>query len=130
MMIIESLVEADVPTVYAYTSTDVVRRKILEGKAFLKVIDDDDKFLGLVTAKDIFRHHYQLIVDCLQDKPALQHRHTVFEAAKILIQRQEDVAPVFSETNQFIGVLQKDNLMEYLLRYSIYLENQVRQQQM
>lgn len=128
MMIIESLVETDTPSVYAYTSTEVVKRKMLEGLNCLKVIDDNDTFLGLITPNDIFRQHYHLVVDCIQDKPALQPNHTIYEAAMILVQRQEAVAPVFSENNQFVGVLQKDNLMEYLLRYSIHLENQLKQQ--
>ena len=125
-MNIESLVVTDAPQVYAYTSTEIVKQKILEGQHFLKVVDDQDQFLGFITAKDIFRHQYQLAVDCLSDKPALRTRHTIYEATQILIQRQEDVAPVFSEDNIFLGAVHKDSLMEYLLRYSIHLENQLK----
>lgn len=129
MMNIEALIETDLPTVYAYTSTEIVKRKILDGQHVLKVIDEQDQFMGIVTAKDIFRHPYHLIADCIQDKPALRPEHSIYEATQILIQRQEDVAPVFSELNEFIGTIFKDNLTEYLLRYCVHLENQVRQQQ-
>lgn len=125
-MNIEALIDNDLPTIYAYTATEVARRKIMEGQPALKVIDEQDRFMGIITASDIFRHSYHLVADCIHDKPALRPQHSIFEATQILIQRQEDVAPVFSEQNEFMGTIFKDNLTEYLLRYCVHLENQIR----
>jgi CBS domain-containing protein len=132
MMNIESLIETDLPSVYAYASTEVVKKKLVEEYTCMKVIDEDDRFLGLITAKDIFRHPYHLVIDCLWDKPTLQPKHTIYEAIRIMIQRGEDAAHVFTENNEFLGAIRKDNLTEYLLRYTLHLENiiiQEKQQQ-
>jgi len=125
-MKIEALIKTDLPTIYAYTSAEIARRKISKGQTALIVVDEQDHPLGIVTAKDIFQKPYQLVADCLLEKPALRPGHNIYEAAQILVQRQEEAAPVYSKNGTFLGAILKDNLIEYLLRYSIHLENQLK----
>jgi CBS domain-containing protein len=123
MMNIESLVETDVEAVYAYTATEVVRNKLSE-KPFFSIIDEDDQYLGIITSRDIFRQSYHLVVDCLKDKPKFYPDHALLDAISLMLRLQEEALPVFYHDDSFMGVVSKDKLVSFLLRYTVHLENQ------
>lgn len=88
-------------------------RGILENQEAV-VIMEDGKYAGLLTACDIFNKPYQVIADCISEKPKLPANTGTYEAYEIFAQANTMALPVF-ELEEFLGILYKDELLGHFI---------------
>lgn len=96
-------------TVNPFTATSLLEEKFLE-KGYVVVIDEENKFHGILTTCDLIKRPHKLVIDCLTKKENLYANDTVFSSLDKFDSSQCSALPVFIE-HKFIGIVEKQNIV-------------------
>lgn len=97
------------PTVDPFTATISIENKILE-KGYVVIIDDNNKFKGILTTGDLIKRPHKLVIDCLTEKENLYIDDTIFSSLSKFDKSQCSALPVF-RGNNFIGIAERQNIV-------------------
>lgn len=122
---IENLIRKDFIRVSAFEGTENVRKALMDYRA-LVVFDEEDKPIGLLTLSDALERPHNLVIDCMRSKKHIPSNLTVHEAIEILREEREEALAV-QEAGEMIGVVYKDDLVNYLHRYVNTLKMEISQ---
>jgi len=111
-MEIEKHILNSYPAVNPFTATISLEEKILE-KGYVVIIDDNNKFQGVLTTCDLIKRPHKLVIDCLTEKEHLSADESIISALDKFKNNQCSAMPVFKENN-FIGIVEKQNILENL----------------
>ena len=115
-MKIDSLVRTQYKTADAYSGVETIKPVFITDPAV--VIEDEKAFIGILTRADLVKKRHNLIIDCLISKPFIETGKEIEEAFHLMKKENTDALPVTSE-NKFMGILCKDDLLDYLLSNSM-----------
>lgn len=101
-------------SVYAYAGVEAIRARLVKEGAIV-VWNEDDTFLGILTASDVVIREHRLVVDCLRHKPMIQSDQSVLEALRTLLDSREGILPVVHADGRLAGLLHQSTLVEQLL---------------
>jgi len=104
----------------AFAGVAELRNQLLQHSAV--VIMEDEQYFGILTALDIVRKPHIIAIDCICNKTNIDSDTTINDALYYMKHDYTDVLPVF-EKKQFIGLVFKSDLLEYLNQH--YLEFQI-----
>ena len=121
-MKINDLVRFEFQTVSPFSGRDEIRKKILENSAL--VVQEGEKYYGVLSARDLVSKSYTLIVDCLTEKPVVGCNCEIFQALELMKEHKTDVLAVYCE-NKLKGLLLKDDVIEFLKGYNSELESKI-----
>ncbi|MDP2089363.1 MAG: ATP-binding protein [Flavobacteriaceae bacterium] len=99
-------------TVNPFSATILLEEKFLE-KGYVVVIDDDNKFHGILTTCDLIKRPHKLVIDCLTEKEHLSADETITSGLDKFNSNQYPALPVFKE-NKFIGIVERQNVVDGL----------------
>lgn len=99
-------------TVNSFTATTLLEEKFLE-KGYVVVIDDENKFQGILTTCDLIKRPHKLVIDCLTEKEHLSTTDTIISSLDKFNNNQCPALPVFKES-KFIGIVEKQNVVDGL----------------
>jgi len=99
-----------------------IEKELLK-ESFL-VVQSDGAFLSTLTPSDIVESPYQLVIDSIHHKPRVDCNQEVESVLELMRETGNYVLPVFEE-NEFIGVVTKDDILDYLVEYRNDLERTV-----
>jgi predicted transcriptional regulator len=123
-MKIKSLVETECPSVYVYASRSSATG-LLKKHPYLMVLDEQDRFYGILTKHDLIISQHLLVADCIIHKDYVTEEDSLLEVLNLMINIGAEALPVKSEDKSFAGIISKNRLIEYLLKYSVHLENRL-----
>ncbi|ACL05273.1 CBS sensor hybrid histidine kinase [Desulfatibacillum aliphaticivorans] len=118
------LVQDSYPVASPLDGTDSVKDIILQ-TGYIVVLEGNT-YRGLLTPQDIVKFPKNLILDCLQERPAIDINQYI---DSIMVQMKDggfDVLPVFS-SDGFKGVVVQTQIAEFLSDYNQSLEKTVQQ---
>ena len=113
---IKKILLTDYKTLSPFDSTDFAAG-ILKKDSFI-VINEDDKFYGLLTAEDLIFNRKILIGDTVKQKPFLKSTDSIQEALNMIIESKVDALPCIEE-DICIGVLTKEKAFSSLFKISL-----------
>lgn len=87
------------------------------------VVDEDLTPLGVLTPLDLACHSYNLVIDCLTYKPALEAHSLMDDALRIMMQAQSEALAVYDEAGKLDGLVFKNDLLR---QHGLLLELQNR----
>lgn len=99
-------------TVNSFTATTLLEEKFLE-KGYVVVIDDENKFQGILTTFDLIKRPHKLVIDCLTEKEHLSTTDTIISSLDKFNNNQCPALSVFKES-KFIGIVEKQNVVDGL----------------
>ncbi len=111
-MKIEKHILNSYPTVNPFTATISLEEKILE-KGYVVIIDDNNKFQGVLTTCDLIKRPHKLVIDCLTEKEHLSADESIISGLDKFKSSQCSALPVFKE-NKFIGIVERQNVVDGL----------------
>ncbi|PYF77179.1 ATP-binding protein [Pedobacter nutrimenti] len=118
-MNIKPFVNGNYTTVDAYNAVKQIKHKIIaHGGA---VVLMDERPIGLITANDIITNNYNLVIDCLSEKPKVSPRDTVPQVLQMMQRSGSDTLAVY-EDDLLIGTIYKNDMTSHLIE-SIELSN-------
>ncbi|MEZ4526703.1 MAG: hypothetical protein R2941_12350 [Desulfobacterales bacterium] len=79
---------------------------------------------GDTDPEDIVQSPYNLVLDCLHEKPAVDARQDIDDVLELMKQQQKTVLPVFEDGN-FSGVIRRVDIIDYLIEYRGELETAI-----
>ena len=123
-MKIEHLVRRDFVTVNPYSGINSVKKQLLEHSAI--VVQDEEQFYGVLTAKDIAQNPRTLIIDCVTIKTIIDCNDPVDSVIQIMNDSKTDVLPV-SHRGKIIGLVFKSDLYDYIADYNSELESRIKE---
>lgn len=100
------------PTVRPFDGVNSIEEKLLE-KEYLVVIDDDEKFHGILTPFDLIKRPHKIVIDCLTEKEHISADETFISALDKFNKNQCPALPIFQE-NKFVGIIEKHKLINIL----------------
>ncbi len=98
------------------TEDELVRRNFL-------VVFEEGRFCGILTPADVIRNPRKLVVDCLTRKDRLDGNETILFAWTQMCKSHSSALPVF-ENDNFIGIIEKENVINALKRKIDQLDTQ------
>lgn len=110
-MNVRHFVKTDYPVTGPYTGTHFLKKQLLDHEAV--VIKEDKSYIGVLTASDILKKPHTLAVDCLSAKPSVTHDADVNSVLALMQASKVDVLSVYNR-DEFIGLVFKNDLLEYL----------------
>nr|WP_319999754.1 histidine kinase dimerization/phospho-acceptor domain-containing protein [uncultured Draconibacterium sp.] len=108
-MNIEKYISDTYPVVTPYEGTNSVTPKLLE-QCYLVVIDDQNKYCGILTPTDIIERPHKLVIDCIGKKECLSLNDTTLTAIKKFRDTHCSVLPVINE-KKLVGVVDKNKIL-------------------
>lgn len=121
-MKIEFFVKRDFLTADPFSGVEAVKPELLSQNAV--VVTENNEYIGTLTATDILRKPHNLVIDCVIDKQKIQAKTSVFTALKKMKSLETDVLPVY-KNEKFIGLIYKNDLVDYLTEYNQELNKQL-----
>lgn len=109
---ISQLLRRDFATVDAYAGTAMVKNTVQERGAV--VVMEDGLPIGLLSAHDLATKRYNLVIDCLSEKPKVTFAHELEEVIELMKKSNIDALPVY-EAEQLIGVIHKHDILEHFM---------------
>ncbi len=122
-MKVKHLTETIFQSVSPYLSLSSVEAQLLRD-AYLVVMDGMSYF-GVLTPTDIVKSPYQIVGDCLHEKPIIDADDELETVMPLMASPDRRVLPVFHQ-GTFYGVLRQRKIVEYLSAYHIELNNTVK----
>lgn len=107
-----------------YIGTDLIKKQLIEEKAV--VIGEDESYIGYITSNDIVSSKYVLAIDCISEKPVLEYDTDIYKALSVMQSSGLEVLSVYKD-NEFAGLLFKNDLVDYLIKYNQELKSCVKQ---
>ena len=110
-MLIHNLIKKDFDTIGPYAGIHTARNVIVQKRAI--VVMEDGNYLGVLTADDLLARPYNIIIDCVSNKPEVLSSHSLLEAIDLMKQSKVRVLPVYVREG-FSGLIYYDDIIEYL----------------
>lgn len=108
----------------AYSGVNDIKTYLTQHQAV--VVHENEKYVGVLTAFDIIKRPHNLVIDCLSEKQSIDSETKIVKAIEIMRKSNADCLPVFNK-NSFIGIVYKNDLLEYLTVYNKELEEKVQE---
>lgn len=121
-MRVEFLTHRDFQRVKPFTGVQSIRSKLLKLNAL--VVFDKDRYLGVLSAKDLSKKPHNLVIDCVTEKPPVTSDNLLSEALTIMTDKDIEVLPVW-KNDVFQGLIFKNDILEYLKDQTEELEKRV-----
>lgn len=84
---------------------------------YLVVIDENEKYKGLVTINDVLEKQHNLVIDCISNITGVSEEEDISTALDLMYDKKINILPVFSSSNSFIGIITLTQLLEELSKY-------------
>ena len=111
-MKIRQFIKHEFATVDAYNGVSQIRKKIATNRGAVVLMENTP--IGYLTSKDLVSRPYNLVIDCMSDKPNLSAELNIQDALKIMEDACTDILLVYEEAN-FIGILDKGDITHHLV---------------
>lgn len=118
-MKISHLIRRDFLTINPFYGLNAIKKELLEHSAL--VVQDEKQFYGVLTTNDLVTNPKVLVIDCLSIKKMIDHEKSVQEVLFEMKTANTDVLPV-SEAGEFIGLVFRNELYNYVSEYNLELE--------
>lgn len=105
----------------AYCGLSSIEDELIR-KNFL-VVFEEGQFCGILTPADVIRNPRKLVIDCLTNKERLDGNETILFAWTQMCKSHSSALPVF-ENNTFIGIIEKENIIQALKQKIEQLDTQ------
>lgn len=109
-MKMEDCLLVNYPTTEPFAGIRFIEKKLKE-KEYLVVIDEHNKFHGILTSTDIVTRPHKLAIDCLTPKEIIQTDDTFTEIVRKFYQTPSEALPVFQDET-FVGILEKSSAIQ------------------
>ena len=123
-MRVEYFLKTNISVVEPYIGIRSITNQLLEESAL--VVKEEKNFLGVLTKNDIVLKKHNLVVDCLSTKKGISTDADVNDALELMRTERTESLPVY-KGDEFVGVVQKDDLIEYILEHSNELDSLVKE---
>lgn len=110
-MTIQTLINRNYVTVDAYSGVDTAKELLRRHGAL--AVTDTDKPIGILTTADLALKPYRLVIDCLEEKPAVAPTTLVSTAVLLMCERNHTALPVFAQ-GDFFGIVSQTALLTHL----------------
>lgn len=111
-MKIRPFIKREFVTVDAYNGVSQIRKKVASNSGAVVLMEN--KPIGFLTPKDLVTNPYNLVIDCMSEKPKLNADLKIQEALKIMEEACTDILLVYEDTD-FIGILDKGDITHHLV---------------
>ncbi|MDQ1772491.1 CBS domain-containing protein [Labilibaculum sp. A4] len=123
-MKVEHLIRKKFITTNPYSGINEIKNLLLKNNAI--VVQDEEKFYGVLTPIDIIQKPRTLAIDCLTVKTLIDSEQSIEKVLSSMKFDNSDVLPV-SKNDTFIGLVFKNDLFNYLTDYNEELENKIKE---
>jgi len=110
-------------TINAYSGTNSLSDEFYE-KGYVVVTDENNNFIGILNPVDLIKKPHKLIIDCIEKKEHICINENVVSALKKFRKYNSQVLPVFDDEDKFIGIIEKQDLLDKLKSIIIELHKQ------
>jgi PAS domain S-box-containing protein len=117
-------VQKDFQTTNPYVGVNLIRKNLISCGAIVVLDEDSNEYLGVLTPFDIVQRRYNLVADCLIEKPMLGYEFNIKDALETMYQQNEEVLPL-EKNGQFEGLVFKKDLVSYLASQNIKQREQI-----
>lgn len=108
-MEIKDFITNTYPVVHYFLGVNAIGDILLEN-GYAVVIDDNNKFQGILTAYDLIKKPHKIVIDCLTEKEKITTDDRMPSIIEKFNKCHCPALPLFRETN-FIGILEKRNII-------------------
>jgi CBS domain containing-hemolysin-like protein len=122
-MQISDFIEVDELIIDPYTSIQSIEHELLQ-KEYV-VIKDQNRFIGILTVKDLVKNYHQLAIDCYTPKPFLPAEEGLDKAFTTFLESESSVLPVQDKNGSYIGSVTFQHLLKeicYTMRGYIHIQ--------
>ncbi|MDD4189692.1 MAG: ATP-binding protein [Mangrovibacterium sp.] len=120
-MLIKGYLSGFYHTVDAYSGLSSIEDELLR-RNFL-VVFEEGQFSGILTPADVISKPRKLVIDCLTKKDRLDANETILFAWTQMCRSHSSALPVF-ENDVFIGIIEKENIIQGLMQKIDQLDTQ------
>ncbi|MCC8423490.1 ATP-binding protein [Mucilaginibacter sp. UR6-11] len=110
-MLIGPLIKTEFSTVNALSGANQIK-KLIETTGDL-VVEENMKVIGVISAFDLATRKYNLVIDCISDKPVLSKTQLIPEVLTLMNKVHSDLLLVY-EGQEMIGVVHRHDIIDYL----------------
>ena len=114
MMQLKQHIKTDFPVISPYSSVNSITDELITC-GYLVVIDENNKFWGILTPVDLVIRPHKIVADCITLKDVLTDEDNIDHALEKFHVNQSVALPFF-DCNQLVGIVEKETLTKYLLR--------------
>jgi len=111
-MEIKSYILNSYTTILPFAGINSVEKALLKNE-YLVVINDDEKFQGILTPFDLIKRPHKIVIDCLTEKEHVSADETITSVFDKFKKNHCSALPVFKE-NEFIGIVEKHSIIDKL----------------
>ena len=113
MIHVGNFVQKNFQTTQPYVGVNLIRKELISHSAIVVLEEDTNDYLGVLTPLDIAQRQYNLVIDCLTNKPMLQFECKIEKALAIMHKHNTDVLPLENQ-KKFEGLVFKYDLVTFL----------------
>lgn len=114
MMQLKRHIKLDFPVIHPYSGVNSITDELITF-GYLAVIDENSKFWGILTPVDLVKRSHKIVADCLISKDVLTNEDNVAQALKKFLVNQSVALPFF-DSDQLVGIVEKETLTKHILR--------------
>ncbi|MFO8001722.1 MAG: ATP-binding protein [Marinilabilia sp.] len=112
-MLIEPYIEKSYPRTEPLKGINTIETELMDHRFFV-VMEEPEKYLGMLTIPDVLSRKKKLVADCLTPKPHITPNSSVEEAMMLMTSTHLPALPVIDNNNKFHGILSQNKLIETL----------------
>ncbi|MDK2842771.1 MAG: hypothetical protein PWQ17_2277 [Anaerophaga sp.] len=109
-MLIEPYIEQSYPKTAPLKGINEIEDELINQRFFI-VMEESDKYVGMLTVADVLARKKKLVADCLLPKPCISPDSTIDQAMKLLSSTNLPALPVIDSQQKFYGVLSQEKLI-------------------
>ncbi len=111
-MEIKNFITNKYPVVHYFSGVNAIEDIILKNE-YTVVVDDNNKFQGILTSYDLIKKPHKIVADCLTETEHITNNDSIPSIIDKFNKSHCPALPLFSEDN-FIGILEKRNIIDGL----------------
>lgn len=110
---ISQLFRREFKTVGAYDGTVTAKKMVQESGAV--IVMEDNVPLGLLSTEDLAAKQYNLVIDCLSEKPKIDIDQPLAEVIDLMKKCRVEALPVY-DGGKLIGIIHKNDILDYFVQ--------------
>ncbi|MHB0954719.1 MAG: histidine kinase dimerization/phospho-acceptor domain-containing protein, partial [Allorhizobium sp.] len=114
MMQLNRHINPDFPVIHPYSGVNSITDELITS-GYLVVMDENNKFWGILTPVDLIKRSHKIVADCLTPKDILTNEDNIVRALEKFLVNQSTALPFF-DCNQLVGIVEKETLTKHILR--------------
>lgn len=114
MMQLKRHVKPDFPVTHPYNGVNSITDELVT-YGYLAVIDENHEFWGILTPVDLVERPHKLVADCLTPKDVLTNKDNIGCALEKFLTNKSVALPFF-DSDQLVGIVEKESLTKHILR--------------